>query len=370
MPLKISRWKLLSAMASLELTVISLFAMALLVIGGTVLQSEKGIYFAQQKIFQSWIFWLFGVLPLPGMLLIGALLFVNLLAAVVFRLKIKWSGLGLLLVHLGLLVLLGGGFISFQYGREYFITLNVGESGQMADAAHEWELAVWTEAGGKRQVQAVDIAALRAGRPWTLPGLDLDMTIGGIFSNCRPAAAEIPGEIALIEAPPAADPVDNVPGIILHLHGLPGDQRRINLFAGSDAPVVRSYLERDIYFSLRLKRIILPLRLTLLDFKKTVYSGTEIPKSFSSRVAVESNGLRREALIAMNRPLRFRGYTFYQSAYADGGAHGPSSTFAVVRNVGRWLPYISSGLVFIGLALHFIVQLAAVLIKPRSGVRS
>jgi hypothetical protein len=368
--LKISRWKPLAILASLELTVIGLFLMSLLVIGGTILQSEKGIYAAQQEIFQSWVFWLFGVLPLPGMLLAGALLFVNLLGAVFFRLKIKWSGLGLLLVHLGLLVLLGGGFISFQYGREYSITLNEGESAQMADAAHEWELAVWTEAGGKRQVQAVDIASLRAGRSWTLPGLALELTIGAILPNCRPAAAAAPGEMALSKAPSAVDPADNIPGIILDLYGLPGNQRRITLFAGNDAPVVRPILQRDVYFKLRLKRVILPLRLTLLDFEKTVYPGTEIPKSFSSRVAVESSGLRREALIAMNRPLRFRGYTFYQSSYTEGGPHGASSTFAVVRNVGRWLPYISSILVFIGLALHFIAQLAAVLVKSRSGVGS
>ncbi len=59
------------------------------------------------------------------------------------------------------------------------------------------------------------------------------------------------------------------------------------------------------------------MRLKLLDFKKTVYPGSDIPKSFSSRVEIEDGGLRREALIAMNRPLRFHGYTFYQSAYGE-----------------------------------------------------
>jgi len=344
--------------------------MALLVIGGTILQSGKGIYAAQQEVFQSWLFWLFGVLPLPGMLLVGALLFVNLLSAVVFRLKFKWSASGLLLIHIGLLVLLGGGFVSFQYGREYVMTLNEGESSRMAHAAHEWELAVWTETQGKRQVQAVDIAALRPGEAWALPGQGLGVSVSRFFPNCRPAEAAAPGEAIFNEVRPAADPDENVPGVILDLSGPQGVQGRISLFAGNDAPVVRTVPQGDYYFLLRQKRVILPLRLKLLDFKKTVYPGSEIPKSFTSRVEIESDGLRREALIAMNRPLRFRGYTFYQSSYAEGGAHGASSTFAVVRNAGRWLPYISSALIFIGLLLHFVFQLAVSLKKSRPGINA
>ena len=85
---------------------------------------------------------------------------------------------------------------------------------------------------------------------------------------------------------------------------------------------------------------------------------------------IESGGLRREALISMNRPLRFRGYTFYQSAYGEDDQHGASSTFAVVKNAGRWLPYISSALIFLGLVLHFFGQLLAALKKSPPEVKS
>jgi hypothetical protein len=366
---KIARWKPVRILASLQLTVVGLLLMALLVIGGTILQAEKGIYAAQQEIFQSWLFWLFGVLPLPGMLLVGALLFVNLASAVVFRLQYRWSGLGMILIHIGLLVLLGGGFISFQYGREYFMTLGEGESSQVVNAAHEWELAVWTEAGGKKWVQAVDILDLTPGRPWAIPGLDLELTVDRFFPNCLPEETAAPGEVGLREAPSASDPAENVPGAILKLRDPQGGLRRFSLFSGSETPFSQHVADRDYFFSLRLKRIILPLRLTLLDFKKTVYPGSEIPKSFTSRVQVESDGLRREALIAMNRPLRIRGYTFYQSSYDENDRHGASSTFAVVRNAGRWLPYISSALILLGLVFHFTGQLAAALKRPKLEVR-
>jgi hypothetical protein len=297
------------------------------------------------------------------MLLIGVLLFVNLLSAVIFRLKYKWSGLGMLLIHIGLLVLLGGGFISFRYAREYFMTLSEGESSQMASAVHEWELAVWTQAGGKKRVLAVDIADLRPGRPWAIPGLDLELTVSRFFPNCRPGDSEEKGETVLNEIQPAADPAENIPGAILNLHSLQGGQRQFSLYAGNDTPVTQQYANRHYYFFLRLKRILLPLQLKLLDFKKTVYPGSEIPKSFTSRVEIESGGLRREALISMNRPLRFRGYTFYQSSYGEDVQRGANSTFAVVKNAGRWLPYISSALIFLGLVLHFFSQLLAALRK-------
>lgn len=369
MPIKIANWRPLRILASLQFTVICLLFMALLVIGGTILQAEKGIYAAQQHIFQSWIFRLFGVLPLPGMMLIGVLLFGNLLCAVIFRLKYKWTGLGILLIHIGLLVLLAGGFISSQYAREYFLTLSEGESSRMANAAHEWELAIWTQVGEKKQVLAVDIGDLRLGRPWTISSLDLELTMIRFFTNCRPGANDEQGETILNEVSPAADPAENVPGAIFQIRNLQNSPRQFSLFAGSNVLATQQYFDRNYYFSLRLKRIILPLQIKLLHFEKTVYPGSNIPKSFASRVEIESQGLRREALISMNHPLRFREYTFYQSAYEEDGQNGVNSTFAVVRNAGRWLPYISSALIFLGMVLHFFYQLLAAMKKSSPEVK-
>ncbi|HEX7502109.1 MAG TPA: cytochrome c biogenesis protein ResB, partial [Acidobacteriota bacterium] len=110
---------------------------------------------------------------------------------------------------------------------------------------------------------------------------------------------------------------------------------------------------------------VLPMTVKLLDFTKLVHPGTDIPRSFSSRVEIAAGGARRQAVISMNRPLRYRDYTFYQSSYAEDGRGGESSTFLVVRNSGRWLPYAASALLFLGLAGHFLAMLAAALKKPR-----
>jgi hypothetical protein len=242
---------ILRRIASLKLTVVLLLILAVLVIGGTVTQAGSGIHAAQARVFGSWLIWLAGAFPLPGMLLVSLLLFLNLLATVIFRLRYRWPQAGLVLVHYGLLLLIGGGFFITVTAREYSLTLGEGESSRILAAAD-----------------------------------------GGM-------------------------------------------------------------------------KALLPMTIKLLDFTKSVHPGTDIPKSFSSRVEISTVGARRQAVISMNRPLRCRGYTFFQSSYGQDGRGGESSTFLVVRNSGRWLPYAASALLILGLAGHFLAMLAAALKKTR-----
>jgi hypothetical protein len=236
------------SLASLKLTVILLLVLGLLVVAGTVHQAGSGIYAAQRDVFGSWLILLYGFLPLPGMLLVSSLLFVNLLAAAAFRLPFRWRQAGLLLIHFGLLLLVGAGFFIASVSREYSLTLREGESSRI-----------------------------------------LSLPDGG-------------------------------------------------------------------------RGAVLPFAVKLIDFEKTLHPGTEIPRSFSSRIEI---GGTRRAVISMNRPLRTGGYTFYQSSYSEDDRGGESSTFSVVRNKGRWLPYLSSALLFLGLAWHFLAMLAAALKKTR-----
>jgi hypothetical protein len=57
----------------------------------------------------------------------------------------------------------------------------------------------------------------------------------------------------------------------------------------------------------------------------------------------------------MNNPLRYQGYTFFQASFSI-DTDGERSTFAVVTNPGRLLPYISSLMVFGGMLLHFVLH--------------
>jgi hypothetical protein len=359
----------LKKLGSLKFTVIVLLLIALLVVAGTISQAQTGIYAARQRVFDSWIFWLFGVVPLPGMRLAGALFLANLLAALAWRLPRRWSQGGLLLIHAGLLLLVGGGFFIAATAQDSFLTLKEGESSRVSMAAGEWEISM--ESRGKPGGWAWDVAVadLVPGRARPVAGTGMSVTMEDRLPNCRMTPGAGPEDARFDLLPADADPAENIPGVRL-LVRKGRETRRISLWGGEERPAVLDIDGARFAFSLRLKRFALPLEIKLLDFKKTMHPGSDIPRSFASLVEIEAQGVRRQAIISMNRPLRIRSYAFYQSSYGEDPVEGDSSTFAVVRSAGGWLPYAASALLFIGLAWHLLAMLPVWRRRPASGDRS
>jgi len=113
---------------------------------------------------------------------------------------------------------------------------------------------------------------------------------------------------------------------------------------------------KDYYMSLRPKRYHLPFRMTLKKFTHDVYPQTDIPKNFSSLVEIEdeNRGERRNVLIYMNHPLRYRGKTYFQASY---GKNNTQSILQVVENPVWLFPYISCLVIALGLVVHFMLRL-------------
>ena len=106
---------------------VSLLILAIIVVWGTVYQADKGLFQAQQKFFHSWFFLLFGFIPFPGTVVILWILFINLAASLILKFPFKWVNLGKIYIHVGLMVLLIGGFISSFLAEESVISLREGE---------------------------------------------------------------------------------------------------------------------------------------------------------------------------------------------------------------------------------------------------
>ena len=116
--------------------------------------------------------------------------------------------------------------------------------------------------------------------------------------------------------------------------------------------------------AMRQRRFYKQLAITLLDFTHDSYAGTDIPKNFSSRIRLidlERNE-NREVLISMNDPLRYRGFTFYQSGFDN---NDKTSILQVVKNPAMLMPYIACGLVALGLLMQFSMHLFG-FVKKRS----
>ena len=358
---------ILKTIASLKLTVICLLVLTLLVVWGTVYQAEHGLYLAQQKFFHSWFFFVFGFIPFPGTVLVLFTLFVNLIASLFFRIGFKLSNIGNIITHTGILVLLIGGFFTFYFSQESTLMLKEGETGSMSTSRHLWELAVWEK--GSTDVYAVDTAGLHSGETIDFPDLALELQVTKYYKNCSadmtgPAAGtagrifNISGIQDLKVSRPAKEASDNTAGILFEIYPEAAGKRTVLLYGKDTGPAMVPLNNRVLLFSLDKKKIVLPLSLTLIDFRVKFYPNSNIPKSYESTVRIKTGGgLERDVLISMNKPLRFKNLAFFQSSYFIARNGSEYTILAVVRNVGRLLPYIASLWIFAGLLIHFILSL-------------
>lgn len=123
-----------------------------------------------------------------------------------------------------------------------------------------------------------------------------------------------------------------------------------DVWAGRNS-YTRFYKENRVYaFGYLNKRKELGFSLRLLDFRKTNYQGSEKAKTYKSLVETPEG----KALISMNEPLKFRGYTFYQSGFEEVEEGEPQiSILSVNRDPGRPLKYGGGALLILGVVLLF-----------------
>lgn len=354
-------WKrLLANLASLKLTVVGLLILTALTVWGTLYQADYGLLRAQQRFYQSWVFLAGGWFPFPGAQLVMIVLFINLVSALCYLAVLRKLYWGLLLTHLGLVLMLAAGAVTFYYGSESHLTLEENGASNVSISYHDWEMAAWRndDRDSSYEVSAVDVERLHPGESISFAALGLDVVVDTYYQNCR---AHQHGSDAttteLTEAPPSREPTDDRPGLIVTARGAAGQSARLLLY-GEDSQPARCTLGEETYsFRLRRKRFPLPAVVHLLDFRKELHPGSQIAKSFSSRVTVEDEGVNRQVLISMNKPLRYKGYTFYQSSYRELPNGIEMSTLSVVKNYGRLLPYVATGVTVVGMVVHFLGML-------------
>ena len=361
-----NRWSLVGAFSSLKLTVGCLVWLSVLVFWGTLYQVEHGLFLAKTVFFDSWLFFGFDKIPLPGAQLTLGLLFINLLAGMVIHFQYGWKQLGLILIHMGLVLLIFGGFVIHRVAIESSLTLAEGEGSNVSSSYHEWELSVWTQDGVQRDVWAYDASLFEAGKTLAFDAYGLAFTVEYYFENAQAlleregvppsGVINLSGINILEEIPLDKTPERNLPGGVFTLRSKENEEQKILLFGGDPQPFSTAVGESTVYVALRRKRYVLPMVVTLVDFRREMHPNSEVPRHFSSRVLIEAHGLQREVHIKMNEPLRDRGYTLYQASYAQLPGGQETSTLAVVKNVGRLLPYVASVVTFLGLLNHFMVE--------------
>lgn len=327
---------------------------------GTVAQRYIGIYEAERLFFSSFVIWL-GPLPLPGMYPILALLGLSLTAKLILKSPWTRKTSGTVITHMGALLLLVGGLLTAVTSEEGFITLGPDETVSMISDYHQRELVVLKN---DERWQAWPRESLAAGQVIDDTALPFTMTIEALCRHCEPRARRDAGDqylgaaknIALVSIPLRKEDEENLLGVTFRVAGVDAAQdgvymafeaagKQPELLVGKDRyRVMVGKTQRPLPFSVRLE-----------SFDKYSYPGTKMAQEYQSVVSVMDGEVEWQSPIRMNEPLRYRGYTLYQSSFiqADGKEY---SVLAVVKNAGRVFPYVSSMVMCIGLLIHLVMR--------------
>ncbi len=330
--------------------------MVLLVVG-TLSQKNLGVHAAQEMYFLSWWLWVVGVIPLPGGMTTISLIFVNLMTKMFVE---GWSlrNLGTIVTHLSVLLLIFGGFLTAQFSYEGNMVIRENESSNHISDYHKLELIVKKDG---RDVLHLKEKAFEKGMKIEGEFIPFRIYIKHFYRNSdlkrRENLSGVSDYKGFIEKFKFEEkPLDkqdgrNISSLVFDIDGAGGADGRYGIF--ESMPIEQGIVVADSEYmvELRHERTILPFSIKLLDFEKKVHPATNMPKGFKSDIILEDQGVAWRSRIEMNKPLRYKGYTFYQSSYVQDGA-GEVTVLTVVRNMGRLFPYISSIMMCIGLLMH------------------
>lgn len=354
--------------ARTDLFFYALFWLMVLLVVGTISQKNIGIYLAQKEYFSSWVLWVWDLIPLPGGMATLALIFIGLSAKLVLE---QWSfrNAGTIVTHMGVLLLLFGGFLTSHFSYEGSMTISENGVSNYISDYHNLELVVQ-----KNDVVFLSIKGneIKKGAVIDPDNIPFRIDINNVYKNTdlRPRegdsdAITYQGFYAQFEL----ENIDrekqeerNISSVIFDVSGAGESDGRYAVFESMNMPQVITIAEEDYVVALRHERTILPFSIKLLDFEKNVHPGTNMPKSFKSDVVLEDQGIEWQSRIEMNKPLRYKGYTFYQSSYVQGEGE-EVTVLAVVKNIGRLFPYISSIVMCIGLLIHLWFKMPVLLKK-------
>ncbi len=342
---------LANRMAQADIAFYALPPIMLYLVLGTLAQRDMGLYAAHKLFFGSFILWA-GPLPLPGFYLFAGILTLSLLLK--FLLNSEWTikKAGINLTHLGVITLLIGGLATALTAREGYMLIAEGGSSPYVYDYLQRELFVFEN---DHLLRTIPFEKLH-GSDFDLP---FDLKITGRCANCDIGKRGIAEKnfkgmaqfMALTPKQSEKEPEQNIAGLTLEISG-----DTYIAFEGMPKPVEIRARNRDYKLMFGRQQRLLPFSIKLTNFTKENYPGLEKARAYSSNITVMDGDLTWPARIEMNAPLRYKGYTFYQSSFEE-SPEGQATVLSVVENKGRLFPYIGTALIAAGLLLHLYFML-------------
>lgn len=332
--------------------------MALLILG-TVAQKEQGIYTAQKLYFSSWLLWL-GPVPLPGAFLTLGVISLSLLIKFVRYSPWQKNNAGIILSHFGVLLLMIGGLLTAATQKESFVML---QEGQETQSLFDYHARVLTIEKAGDVFMVIPFEKIAQAGPLVPEFLPFAIEVLKTCANCQPVMAEPASDtkgfaqkVKLEPKPSEKENEANMAGFTFKVSG--ADEKDNGVYVAVEEIPIYPQIHKDgVPYTFKMGRAQhkLPFTLKLKNFKRDLHPGTDMARGFSSDVLIQDAKTSWPYTISMNNPLRYKGYTFYQSSFSI-RPDGTFSILSVVQNKGRVFPYIASLVLFAGLLLHLITR--------------
>lgn len=328
----------------------------ILIVIGTVTQKELGLYVATEKYIHSIIFWL-GPIPLPGGLTTIGVIFLALSIKFIFFSAWQWKQVGTILTHLGVLLLLLGGIVTASVSREGFMIIPEGQSNNSI-SDYKKKVLVFSKDG--RQLKTINFEEISVNNTYEIG--QIKIKISDVCKNCSAQAPSgkyknlqgLAVNMALVTVPDQKNIEENFSGLTFELLEAQNQDILGNYIVMEDIP--KNPIIDDIKITLERQKTNLPFSIFLKDFKKIDYPGTRKAREYESDLIIQDNDISWPVTIKMNEPLRYKGYSFYQSSFEQ-LPDTELTVLNVVKNSGWLFPYISTLIIFAGLLLHLIIRL-------------
>ncbi len=363
-------------LASFGLAVAIFILFFLLILFGTLYQVDHGLYEAQSKYFSSmFVVHKLGpvAIPLPGGYLLMAVFGVNLVCGGLIRMRKNLRRPGILITHIGVLVLLISAGVTYHFSDRGSMTLYPGEMSDVFQSYHDWNIEIGKPAAGAtlQRIPGKQIEDLGPGdsRTFYAGALPIEVTVSNYISNALPVRVEGPtaSHAAVVDGfrlkslPSEKEAERNVPGAYVSVTDTASGETTEGILWGlSREPLtVRT---GDVYYTVGLARKTYraPFVVRVDDFRRVLHAGTTMPASFESDVTKIEDGAEEKSRIWMNHPLRRKGFTFFQASWGPQNA-GPNdrlyTSFEVVRNPADQGPLVACIIISIGLLIQFLQKL-------------
>jgi hypothetical protein len=330
---------------------------------GTIAQKYIGLYQAQHYFFSSFITW-FWVVPVPAGYSVMAVIFVSLLCKLIFKSPWNAKNVGNIITHIGALLLLLGGFLTAAFSYEGNMVIFEGQKAGFISDYNDRELVVLDDAG-----QVIDIIAANLLSTGHKISSDKLPFTADVVLYCRHCSMRLDPEtmskvLGLRVVDSRLEDEENISGVEIQIKTDDALKTLIIHENLTNFPKVEVH-GNEYTFKMRRKQTTVPFEIELVDFEKQVHPGTNKPRAYKSDIIVIDGDVRWPVTISMNEPFRYKGYTLFQASFLVSG-ETEATVFAVVHNVGRLFPYISSIVMCIGLLLHLFIKMPT-LFRKRGG---